>query len=78
MQACLFYAGDFDWNPSDSNEFTNEKDLIVGTGAAVYTPFIVPKEEPRHDRPVHQQRHLPDLRVLDPKVRPYEVRRGSP
>ena len=39
---CLFYGGDFDPNASDANGLANEVDLIVNTGAAVYTPFVVP------------------------------------
>jgi hypothetical protein len=39
----LFYAGDFDSNASDANGLANEVDLVISTGAAVYTPFIVPK-----------------------------------
>ena len=40
---CLFYAGDFDSNASDANGLANEVDVLVSTGAAVYTPFIVPQ-----------------------------------
>ena len=76
---CLFYAGDFDSNASDSNGLTNEKDLIVSTGAAVYTPFIVPKGKTWTVTGLFTNNGTyPELRVLDPKVIPYEVRKGIP
>jgi hypothetical protein len=39
---CLWYAGDFNINNSNSNGMSDEKDLTVSQ-SAVYVPFTVPK-----------------------------------
>jgi hypothetical protein len=74
---CLFYAGDFDSNASDANGLPNEKDIIVSTGAAVYTPFIVSKGK------TWTVTGLITIQVMsttdvDPKTMHYEVRKDIP
>jgi hypothetical protein len=76
---CLFYAGDFDSTASDANGLTNEFDLIVSTGAAVYTPFIVPKGKTWTVTGLFTNNGIVyGTQVLDPKVIPYEIRKGIP
>lgn len=41
-QPCLFYGGDFNSTDPNANGLASEKDLIITTGAAVYSPFQVP------------------------------------
>jgi hypothetical protein len=74
---CLFYAGDFDSNASDANGLANEKDIIVSTGAAVYTPFIVPKGKTWIVTGLFTNNFL-SAETLDPRTIPYEVRVGIP
>ena len=74
---CLFYAGDFDWNASDANGLANEVDLLVPTGAATYTPFIVPKGKIWTVTGLLTVNAIFE-RTLDPKVIPYEVRKDIP
>ena len=76
---CLFYAGDFDSNSSDANGLTNEKDVIISTGAAVYTPFVVPKGKTWTVTGLFTNNGIVyGTQTLDPKVIPYEVRKGIP
>jgi hypothetical protein len=76
---CLFYAGDFDSNAIDANGLANEFDIIVSTGAAVYVPFIVPKGKTWTVTGLFTGNlFLPFNPVIDPKVIPYEVRKGIP
>lgn len=75
---CLFYAGDFDSNASDANGLANEFDLIVSTGAAVYTPFIVPKGKTWTVTGLFTNNFMLGGWVLDPPVIPYEIRKGIP
>jgi hypothetical protein len=74
---CLFYAGDFDSNASDANGLPNEVDLIVSTGAAAYTPFIVPKGKTWTVTGLFTNNFMSN-EVIDPKIIPYEVRKGIP
>ena len=74
---CLFYAGDFDSNASDANGLANEFDLVVSTGAAVYTPFIVPKGKTWTITGLFTNNIL-SAGVLDPATSPYEIRKGIP
>jgi hypothetical protein len=74
---CLFYAGDFDSNASDANGLANEVDLIVSTGAAVYTPFVVPKGKTWTVTGLFTNNFLSSFSV-DPKTTPYEIRKGIP
>jgi len=74
---CLFYAGDFDSDASDANGLSNEVDLYVSTGAAVYTPFFVPKGKTWKVTGLFSNDFLP-AQVLDPATSPYEVRKGIP
>ena len=75
---CLFYAGDFDENASDANGIANEFDILV-SGAATYTPFIVPQGKIWTVTGLFtNQAFFPDLPVLDPPMIPYEVRKGIP
>ncbi len=76
---CLFYAGDFDSNASDANGLANEVDIIVSTGAAVYTPFIVPKGKTWTVTGLFTNNGIVyGTQSLDPKVIPYEVRKDIP
>lgn len=74
---CLFYAGDFDSNASDANGLANEVDVIVSTGAAVYTPFIVPKGKTWTVTGLFTNNFL-SAPTIDPKTSPYEIRKGIP
>jgi hypothetical protein len=74
---CLFYAGDFDSNASDANGLANEVDIIVSTGAATYTPFIVPKGKAWTVTGLFTNNFMSSM-TLDPKVIPYEIRKGIP
>ena len=74
---CLFYAGDFDSNASDANGLANEVDLIVSTGAATYTPFIVPKGKTWTVTGLFTNNFL-FYATLDPAISPYEIRQGIP
>jgi len=74
---CLFYAGDFDSNASDANGLANEVDIVVSTGAAVYTPFIVPKGKIWTITGLFTNNFLSMVRI-DPKTSPYEIRKGIP
>ncbi len=74
---CLFYAGDFDPYASDANGLANEFDLIVSTGAATYVPFIVPKGKTWTVTGLFTNNFMAS-ETLDPKVTPYEVRKGIP
>lgn len=76
-QPCLFYAGDFDSNASDSNGLANEFDLIVTSGAAVYTPFIVPKGKTWTVTGLLTVSTL-TADIVDPATAPYEVRKDIP
>jgi hypothetical protein len=76
---CLFYAGDFDSNASDANGLANEMDVFVSTGAAVYTPFIVPKAKTWTVTGLFTNNGTVEMpATLDPKVIPYEVRKNIP
>jgi hypothetical protein len=74
---CLFYAGDFDSNATDANGLANEFDVIVSTGAAVYTPFIVPKGKTWTVTGLFTNDFLSGW-MLDPATSPYEIRKGIP
>lgn len=74
---CLFYAGDFDSNASDANGLPNEVDIIVSTGAATYTPFIVPKGKTWTVTGLFTNNFL-IAPTLDPVISPYEIREGIP
>lgn len=74
---CLFYAGDFDPNASDADGLANEVDIIVSTGAAVYTPFIVPHGKTWKVTGLFVNAFLGSA-VLNPRTSPYEVRTGIP
>jgi hypothetical protein len=74
---CLFYAGDFDTNASDANGLSNEFDLTVSTGAAVYTPFIVPKGKTWTVTGLFTD-NIMLSEVLDPRTIPFEIRKGIP
>ena len=74
---CLFYAGDFDSSASDQNGLANEFDIIVSSGAAVYTPFIVPKGKTWTVTGLFTDQVLTDEH-LDPTIIPYEVRKNIP
>jgi hypothetical protein len=74
---CLFYAGDFDSNASDANGLANEVDVIVSTGATLYTPFIVPKGKTWKVTGLFVNTFLGGA-VLYPETSPYEVRTGIP
>jgi hypothetical protein len=74
---CLFYAGDFDPNASDANGLANEFDLIVSTGAAVYVPFIVPKEKTWTVTGLFTSNFM-NGGALDPASSPYEIRKAIP
>jgi hypothetical protein len=75
---CLFYAGDFDSNASDANGLANEVDLIVSTGAATYTPFIVPKGKTWTVTGLFTNNFMLGGGDIDPVVIPYEVRKRIP
>jgi hypothetical protein len=76
---CLFYAGDFDSSASDANGLANEFDIVVSTGAAVYTPFRVPRGKTWTVTGLFTNNNIfPDIPVLDPPMIPYEVRKGIP
>jgi hypothetical protein len=76
---CLFYAGDWDPYASDANGLANELDLIVSTGAAVYTPFIVPKGKTWTVTGLFTSNIFTNSEGhIDPKVLPYEVRKNIP
>jgi hypothetical protein len=74
---CLFYAGDFDENASDANGLANEKDILVSTGAATYTPFIVPAGKTWNVTGLFTNNFMFAV-TLDPKIIPYEVRKDVP
>ena len=74
---CLFYAGDFDSNASDANGLGNEVDIIVSTGAATYTPFVVPKGKTWTVYGLFTNNFLVNP-ILDPTISPYEIRKGIP
>ena len=74
---CLFYAGDFDSNASDANGLANEVDIVVSTGAATYTPFIVPKGKTWTVTGLFTIEFMSDMNP-DPKIAPYEIRKGIP
>jgi hypothetical protein len=74
---CLFYAGDWDSDASDANGLSNEVDLIVSTGAAVYTPFIVPKGKTWTVTGLFTNNFMLYM-GLDPRTIPYEIRKGIP
>jgi hypothetical protein len=74
---CLFYAGDFDSTASDANGLANEKDIIVSTGAAVYSPFLVPRGGTWHVTGLFTDDFL-SAKVLDPPTSPYEIRTDIP
>jgi hypothetical protein len=74
---CLFYAGDFDSNASDANGLANEFDVFVSTGAATYTPFIVPKGKTWTVTGLFTNNFM-SAEVIDPRMAPYEVRKGIP
>jgi 3D (Asp-Asp-Asp) domain-containing protein len=74
---CLFYAGDFDSDASDANGLANEFDVVVSTGATTYTPFIVPKGKTWTVTGLFTNNFMSSM-TLDPKVIPYEVRKGIP
>jgi hypothetical protein len=74
---CLFYAGDFDSNASDANGLANEVDIVVSSGAAVYTPFIVPKGKTWMVTGLFTNNFLSSFSI-DPKTSPYEIRKGIP
>src|SRR6202035_2603085 len=74
---CLFYAGDFDSNASDANGLANEVDVIVSTGAAVYTPFVVPKGKTWTVTGLFTNNFMASY-ALDPRIIPYEIRKGIP
>jgi hypothetical protein len=74
---CLFYAGDFDSNASDANGMANEVDLTVSTGAAMYTPFIVPKGKTWTVTGLFTVNFMSTM-TLDPRIIPYEVRKDIP
>ncbi len=75
---CLFYAGDFDSNASDANGLANEVDVIVSTGAAVYTPFIVPKGKTWTVTGLFTDNFMLSGAYVDPKISPYEIRKSIP
>jgi len=75
---CLFYAGDFDSNASDANGLPNEVDILISTGAAVYTPFIVPKGKTWTITGLFTNNFLFSEVTVDPKIIPYEIRKGIP
>jgi hypothetical protein len=76
---CLFYAGDWDPYASDANGLANERDILIPTGAAVYTPFIVPKGKTWIVTGLFTSNIFLDVSAtLDPKVIPYEVRKKIP
>jgi hypothetical protein len=74
---CLFYAGDFDSTASDANGLANEVDVIVSTGAATYTPFIVPKGKTWTVTGLFTIDTMSEF-ILDPNIVPYEVRKDIP
>ncbi len=74
---CLFYAGDFDSTASDANGLANEVDVIVSTGAATYTPFIVPKGKTWTVTGLFTVNFM-SLNHLEPNTVPYEVRKDIP
>lgn len=74
---CLFYAGDFDSNASDANGLANEVDIIVSTGAATYTPFIVPKGKTWTVTGLFTVEFMSTMSI-DPNIVPYEVRKDIP
>ncbi len=75
---CLFYAGDFDSNASDANGLANEVDIIVSSGAAVYTPFIVPKGKTWTITGLFTNNFMLSGEIIDPKVSPYQIRKDIP
>jgi hypothetical protein len=74
---CLFYAGDYDTDASDANGLANEVDDIVSTGAATYTPFIVPKGKIWTVTGLFTINFMSEM-ILDPNTVPYEVRKDIP
>jgi hypothetical protein len=74
---CLFYAGDFDSNASDANGLANEVDITVSTGAATYTPFIVPKGKTWTVTGLFTVSFMSSVK-LDPNIVPYEIRKDIP
>jgi hypothetical protein len=76
LQTLLVLAGDFDPNASDANGLANEFDVSVSTGAATYTPFIVPRGKTWTVTGLFTNNFMPN--VLDPKISPYEIRKGIP
>ncbi len=74
---CLFYSGDFDSDASDANGLANEFDITVSTGAAVYTPFIVPKGKTWTVTGLFTNNFL-SAGLLDPVTSPYEIRKDIP
>jgi hypothetical protein len=74
---CLFYAGDFDSSASDANGLANEVDVLVSTGAATYTPFIVPKGKTWTVTGLFTNNFM-TAEVIDPRMAPYEVRKSIP
>src|SRR5208283_5008537 len=75
---CLFYAGDFDSTASDANGLANEVDVIVSTGAATYTPFIVPKGKTWTVTGLFTDNFMLSGAYVDPKISPYEIRKSIP
>jgi hypothetical protein len=74
---CLFYAGDYDTLAGDPNGMSNEVDFTVSTGAAMYTPFIVPKGQIWTITGLFTNNFM-YYPVLDPAISPYEIREGIP
>jgi hypothetical protein len=74
---CLFYAGDFDSNAIDANGLANEVDIVVSTGAATFTPFIVPKGKSWTVTGLFTVNAM-RTETLDPRIIPYEVRKHIP
>jgi hypothetical protein len=73
---CLFYAGDFDSTVSNANGLANEVDVIVSSGAAVYTPFLI-NAKPWTVTGLFTD-NFASLATLDPAKSPYEIRHGIP
>jgi hypothetical protein len=74
---CLFYAGDFDSSASDANGLANEVDIVVSTGATTYAPFIVPKGKTWTVTGLFTNNFMSG-EVVDPRMAPYEIRKGIP
>jgi hypothetical protein len=75
---CLFYAGDFDSTASDANGLDNEFDILISTGAAAYAPFIVPKGKTWTVTGLFTNNFMLSGPTVDPKIIPYEIRKGIP